>query len=303
MRSISALVFAFLSMAFFNSRAIASDLRDGTPRNAIIAAFEPELRALQSAMEQTNMLLVNGTVFHIGTLEGRPVVLFLSGVSMVNAAMTAQLVLDHFSITRMIFSGIAGGADPTLEIGDVVIPSEWAEYLESIFARERNGEYVLPGFADKSLANFGMIFPQPVEITRGAQRVEPRWWFQADANLLSVAGEISHSIKLESCTADQRCLPHEPKVLVGGNGVSGQAFVDNAAFREYAYRTFHARVIDMESAAVAHVSYVNEKPFIAFRSLSDLAGGGQGENEEEIFLNLAAENSAKVVEHFLRALP
>jgi adenosylhomocysteine nucleosidase len=59
----------------------------------------------------------------------------------------------------------------------------------------------------------------------------------------------------------------------------------------------------MESAAVAHVAYANQTPFIAFRSLSDLAGGGAGENEMGTFFQLAADNSATVVRAFLAALP
>jgi adenosylhomocysteine nucleosidase len=52
---------------------------------------------------------VDGIDFESGSLEGKPIVLFLSGISMVNAAMTTQLALDHFLITRVVFSGIAGG--------------------------------------------------------------------------------------------------------------------------------------------------------------------------------------------------
>ena len=89
----------------------------------------------------------------------------------------------------------------------------------------------------------------------------------------------------------------------GGNGVSGAAFVDNADFRAYAFETFDARLLDMESAAVAHVAYVNKVPFIAFRSLSDLAGGSDDGNELPIFFQLAADNSAAVVLAFLKALP
>ena len=59
----------------------------------------------------------------------------------------------------------------------------------------------------------------------------------------------------------------------------------------------------MESAAVAHVAYANRVPFIAVRSLSDLAGGVEGENQMEIFLGLAAGNAAAVVKALLRALP
>ena len=91
--------------------------------------------------------------------------------------------------------------------------------------------------------------------------------------------------------------------MVGGNGVSGQAFVDNKACREYVRKAFSAEALDMESAAVAHVAYSNAKPFIAFRSVSDLAGGGEGENEMKTFFQLASDNSAMVVKAFLKALP
>ena len=78
---------------------------------------------------------LNGVDFSLGTLQGRDVLLFLSGVSVVNAAMTTQLALDRFRIERIVFSGIAGGVDPALNIGDVVVADRWGQYLEMLFAR------------------------------------------------------------------------------------------------------------------------------------------------------------------------
>lgn len=65
----------------------------------------------------------------------------------------------------------------------------------------------------------------------------------------------------------------DPVVILGGNGVSGPIFVDNAEYRDWVWDTFQADALDMETAAVAHVTYVNDVPFIAFRSLSDPAAG------------------------------
>ncbi|MDB5410994.1 MAG: phosphorylase, partial [Rhodospirillales bacterium] len=39
--------------------------------------------------------------------------------------MTTQLALDRFTIDKIVFSGIAGGVDPKLTIGDVVVPDAW----------------------------------------------------------------------------------------------------------------------------------------------------------------------------------
>ncbi|MGU9956478.1 MAG: hypothetical protein ACNYPI_02180 [Arenicellales bacterium WSBS_2016_MAG_OTU3] len=55
----------------------------------------------------------------------------------------------------------------------------------------------------------------------------------------------------------------------------------------------------MESSAVAAVAYINVIPFIAFRSISDLAGGGGVTNEIEIFRELASNNAATVTAKFL----
>ncbi len=121
--------------------------------------------------------------------------------------------------------------------------------------------------------------------------------------MLAVARKLADTTKLESCTARGQCLSRAPRIVVGGNGVSGSAFVNNARFRAYVFDTFQAQVLDMESAAAAHVAFSNRVPLIAFRSLSDLAGGGQGENEIRTFFNLASTNSAKVVTAFIKATP
>jgi adenosylhomocysteine nucleosidase len=275
---------------------------DETPRIAVISAFQPELTLLLRQLQTPVRHRVNGVEFSTGTLQGKPVVLFLSGISMVNASMNTQLVLDRFNIQGIVFSGIAGGVNPGLHIGDVSVPAQWGQYLEVLMARETApGQFTIPPRMEaQTLAPFGMLHPRPVE-TRTAASPAPvrKFWFEVDPRMLAVARSLGPKA-LESCNAGI-CLTHKPQLLVGGNGVSGQAFVDNAAFREYAFKTFGANVLDMETAAVGMVAYSNSVPYIAFRSLSDLAGGGDGANEMVTFMNIAADNSAKVLLAFLSA--
>lgn len=284
----------------------AQPILDDTPRTVVMSAFAPEWQVLLKRTVGQKEYRLNGKRFVTGKLAGKDVVLVVSGISMVNAAMTAQEAIDRFTVSAIVFSGIAGGADPSLTIGDVVVPDQWAEYLESVFARKVDGHFVLPSFysAKDLYPNFGMIFPSKLEVTRkGSNEPEKRFWFPVNARLLAVARHIAKDVKLGNCDPKGDCLPHKPKVVVGGNGVSGQSFVDNAKFRTYVFDTFKARVLDMESAAVAHVAYTNGIPYIAFRSLSDLAGGGESANEINLFLALASANAAKVVTAFLTAMP
>ena len=286
------------------SSATSHEIRDDVPRTAVVSAFAPELSILKGELAEASTYSVNGVEFSVGVLQGQTVVLFLSGISIVNAAMTTQLALDHFNVERIVFSGIAGGVDPSLNIGDIVIADRWGQYLELVLAREVEGEWSTPPFFDYPYANFGMMFPRSVTVQRaGADAPETRFWFPVDDSLLAAARVAAADVELEHCTADDTCLRHAPRIVVGGAGVSGGAFVDNAAFREHTFDTFGARVLDMESAAVAHVAYANGVPFIAVRSLSDLAGGGEGENQMEVFLGLAAGNAAAVVKALLRSLP
>jgi len=298
-------VLALLLLAGLPVRA-AGLVLDNTPRTVVMSAFAPEWQTLLKATGGQTEYTINGKSFVTGQLAGKDVLLVLSGVSMVNAAMTAQQAIDRFNVSAIVFSGIAGGVDSSLEIGDVVVAGQWAEYLESVFARESDGKYSVPSFypPDDFLPNFGMIFPSKVEVTReGLDKPEHRFWFPVDAGLLEVARQVAGDVTLEHCDQKGNCLTRKPKVVVGGNGVSGQSFVDNAKFRAYVFKTFEARVLDMESAAVAHVAFSNGVPFLAFRSLSDLAGGGEGANEMGIFFSLAARNAADVVVAFLKAMP
>jgi adenosylhomocysteine nucleosidase len=305
MPALSRLLLLIFCTTFLNACAAtksAISRLDETPRLAVISAFDAELDKLRSAAKITGTEVVNGRTHYLGTLEGHDVVLLLSGYSMVNAAMTTQALFDHFAIKGIVFSGIAGGVNPALQVGDVTVAAQWGNYQESLFGRETATDFD-PGRTPGEFKNFGMIFPRSssVPIIGGVpDKLEKRFWFPVDSTALKTATQLAGSVKLSRCTPTGDCLEKEPKLVVGGNGVSGPTFVDNAAYRQWAWETFKADALDMETAAVAHVAYVNRVPYIAFRSLSDLAGGGPGKNEGKIFGKLAANNSAAVVIEYLK---
>jgi len=275
-----------------------------TGRTAILCAFEPEWTALVGLVKHPQTRTVQGVRVVSGTLEGQPVLLMLSGVSMVNAALNTQFLIDHFPVRRILFSGIAGGVDPALSIGDVIVPEHWIESMELTLGRATPDGFTAPAWMPgmSGLPGYGMMLPRGVRVGSAHHPEEYRNAFDVDPGLFALARSTVGSLALKNCTVAQACLDKAPKVVIGGTGVSAPAFVDNKEYREYLFTTFHAGVTDMESAAVAQVAFRNEIPFIVFRSVSDLAGGDASTNQMTTFMQLAADNSASVVTAFMRAL-
>jgi adenosylhomocysteine nucleosidase len=231
----------------------------------VMSAFEPELTNLKASADLSDSCMVDGHRCHLGRLRGLNVILVLSGIGIEQSAQTTRALLDTFEVSAIVFSGIAGGINPNLNIGDVTIPGRW-------------------GHAD------GDINPRDFS-----------FWVPVDTTMLRVAGEISASVELEDCTAEGVCLDNAPRIVTGGSAVSNSFFVDDAEYRELLWDRFQANAVDMETAAVGRVAAKRGVPYIAFRSLSDLAGGGPGANEIDVFFQLAADNAAAVVLAFLEA--
>ncbi len=251
------------------------------PLIAILGAYPPELVALRAEFgvdakgSGFTTTTLRGVRFDRGTVGGHDVIIFQAGSSIVNAAYQLQMALDHFPITHVLFAGVAGGIDPKLDVGDVVIPEKWAYHSEAAYLNEDGkGGYYRPDYLRASgLENFGMMFPDGVRAVRdGDNKTENMMAFPVDAALLSIAKKAV--AKLPAMKKGGRTV----SVTVGGTGVSGPVFLDNAKYREWVFKVWQARCLDMESTAYAHVCWANKKPLLVIRGLSDLAGGQHGKN-------------------------
>ncbi|MCF3651551.1 5'-methylthioadenosine/S-adenosylhomocysteine nucleosidase [Synoicihabitans lomoniglobus] len=251
------------------------------PLYAVLGAYRPEMEALQAEFEVDadhgwTSEEIKGITFWRGTADGKDIILFRTGVSIVNAAYRLQLALDRFPITHVLFSGVAGGTDPALDVGDVVIPEQWAFHDEAAYLNEdpdKPGAYLVPDYLNPKIENFDMIFPDSIRATRGdglGAREMP--FFPCDPELLDVARRVVPT--LPPMTKGGRTVD----ISVGGNGVAGTVFLDNARYREWIFKIWQARCLDMESTALAQVAWANEIPILIVRGLSDLAGGQHGKN-------------------------
>jgi adenosylhomocysteine nucleosidase len=273
-------------------RALSAELQ----RIGFVSAFDPELKAVEQAIipqnAESKIKQVNGTRFRLVDLYGKHLYFFLSGVSMVNAALTTQMAIDHFQLDAIIFSGIAGAVDPKLQPGDVVVPAHWIHQIESDWLNpdsNKPGTYVFPKDFRPKYGHFDMIFPSDVEVVRkGETKSRQVHAFPADRYLLRCAESAVSRVQLIDVKGEQR------SVYVGGDAMSGPVFLDNRDFREFAFRTWRVQLHEMEGTAVAQVGYVNRVPVLIIRGISDLAGGQRGPNWEETYTRLASKNAASV---------
>ena len=340
MRATLLLVIAVLSSALSVS---AQEKRTrGPARIGIVSAFGAEADLLIANTEHRREVVIHGNPYATGVLRGHRVVIVLSGVSIVNAAMTTQVLLDHFPIDRLIMSGIAGGIDPENHVGDVLIPASWAQPLEVYWNGDGNlpipcgapGDLTCLGLSIATADELGAMSAEPlapVTLTGlsagGVCDVEPglfmrktfvrnaasppegeyKLLFPVDPEMFAVASTLAPA--LERCgtplgAVEPLCVSTQPALRVGGVGVSGPAFLANPQYRDYLSDVLDAQAVDMETAALAQVAYANEVPYLAIRSLSDLAGGDDFTDVGAFFgSGLAETNEAAVTFAFLDAWP
>lgn len=91
---------------------------------AVIGAMEQEVELLRNALTNTETQTIANSEYTTGTYEGKEVVLLKSGIGKVNAAMSTTILLHTFKPDVVINTGSAGGYDPALEVGAVVISDE-----------------------------------------------------------------------------------------------------------------------------------------------------------------------------------
>jgi len=210
-----------------------------------MSALADELGLLRAAMTDGHEADAGGHRFEVGTIGGRDVVVTSVGVGKVNAAMVATLAIDHFSPREVLFTGVAGGIDPVLGIGDVVVAEHVLHHDAGVFGPD--------GF---EIYQSGHVpFFNPTD----------HLGYRPSLGLLDRVQSAATGLQLSPVLGR---LPN----LVFGTVVTGDQFIQSEEERRRLFETFKAQATEMEGAAVAQVAEHFGVDYILIRAVSDRAG-------------------------------
>jgi adenosylhomocysteine nucleosidase len=246
----------------------------------IICAMPEEISALLDDMSGVERRELAGREVLTGRLYDRPVAMIESGIGKVAAAMTATLLLDGLKCRAIVMSGVAGGIDPTLAIGDLVVAQRLVQH--------DYGRIQATGFTPF----------QPGVPPFGPGRVD--FGFDLPPDIVARIHTALDGFKLPALPSDLVEAARPPQIKIG-TIVSGDQFINDETVRQRLQTMFGAHAVEMEGAAVAQVAKAFGVPAIVIRSLSDLAGA-ESHLDFGKFITAVAPTAAKVVERLVPVL-
>jgi adenosylhomocysteine nucleosidase len=231
----------------------------------IIGAMEDEITLLRQALENSRNEIIGEFEFLQGDLEGKPVILLRSGIGKVNTAVGCTVLIDHFDPALVINTGSAGGIDPALSYGDVIISN--GLIYHDVDVRAFNYE---PG----QLPGQPTVFTVPEELINRAERA---------VDELHQEGVLPPSLNhIRGIIGSGDIFIHDPERI--------------AAIRELFPKV---RAVEMEGTAIAHTCALFHVPAIIIRALSDVAGVESPLTFNE-FLPVASKHSAEIVRRIIK---
>ncbi|WUR13343.1 5'-methylthioadenosine/adenosylhomocysteine nucleosidase [[Empedobacter] haloabium] len=244
---------------------MTSTISDKKIRLGIISALAEEQEGLIDVMQDAVTLTHGMREYTIGKLWNIDTVAVLSRIGKVAGAMTAAMLVEKFEVTHIIFTGVAGSADVTVRVGDVVV-------AEALVQHDMDASPLFPRFE--------------VPLT----------------GLTRLPSDLRLSDQLAG--AARRFLASEPASIKLHRGTigSGDQFInDSVRIATLKERLPDLLAVEMEGAAVAQVCFELNIPFAVIRTISDNANEDAATDFMHFVKTVASRYAFGILEEFCKA--
>jgi adenosylhomocysteine nucleosidase len=241
----------------------------------IISAMSEEIDLMLAQMTDIKETVSANRTYYKGNIEEKEVVIAFSRWGKVASAITATDMIKSFSVSEIIFAGVAGAISDELKIGDIVIGNKL--YQHDMNATPIFNEYEIP-------------------LTGITHYITN----ETNTKNLEVAAEhfiANFNIEKEKLAEFNITLPN----VLSGIIASGDQFVDTQEKRqELISKTPTLLCVEMEGASVAQVCQEFNVPYSILRIISDKADHSAAVDFQQFVSKIASVYSLKILTTYLK---
>ena len=198
---------------------------------------------------------IGGVDYHVGKLNGEDVVITKAGIGKVMSSSGVTTMLNNYKISRVLFTGIAGGVGNDTQVLDEVVATRLVQH------------------------DFGMTTDDGFKWYEGYDDLKK--FYECDEDLVNFAYNAAVEVVGEE---------HAFK----GTIATGDQFIASEKYVKTLQEEFDALACEMEGAAVAMVCEEYDVPYVVIRAMSDKADGKAHETYENM-ADIAADNSSRIL--------
>lgn len=243
----------------------------------ILGAVPQEIPPFVEAMTGHEKKSLWGIPYYTGKIDGKPVIVAITGIGKTFTGMTSTLFITHFKPRLVLMSGTGARINPELRTGDVIVATVTYEHDYGSQTRE------------------GMVY-RPMNGPNNGNEVENA--FSPPAKMLTLADQAMASYKAPEVTANGATYGVKVRRgVVASSDLFGVTTRRIKSLRNH----FHADIMEMESAPLGHVCETLGVPYVIVRAGSNVAQ--EAPNDDYLRLGpIAARQAALFSLHLLKYL-
>jgi adenosylhomocysteine nucleosidase len=215
----------------------------------IMGAIPEEIAAIVAELGDSAVVVQRGMRdYHVGTAWGVPIVAVYSRIGKVAAASTATHLISDYHVDKIIFTGVAGGVETSLRVGDIVVAGDL--YQHDMDARPLFQRHEIPLHGTSSFSSTASLRTECLKAAKS---------FLSDDLHQVIGAETLQKFGISS-----------PRALEAAIASGDKFFADRLETAELASR-LPVACVEMEGAAVAQVCHEYSVDYAVIRTISDSA--------------------------------